>query len=110
MRAALKGTMVANIIMLFFAVCGAWILNYLNIPKAAFKIAGGIILFFVVQEMVAAKRQARKHDENTGDSPADEIDSDNLVKYPLANPLLADPFAIMSLFSLMQVLPAASLA
>ncbi len=46
--------------------------------------------------MLAAKRQARKRAESTGDSPADEIDSDNLATYPLAIPLLAGPSAIMS--------------
>ncbi len=88
--------MVATMIMLFFAVCGAWILGYLNISEAAFKIAGGIILFLVALDMLAAKRQARKRAESTGDSPADEIDSDNLAIYPLAIPLLAGPSAIMS--------------
>lgn len=96
MRTALEGTMVATMIMLFFAVCGAWILGYLNISEAAFKIAGGIILFLVALDMLAAKRQARKRAESTGDSPADEIDSDNLAIYPLAIPLLAGPSAIMS--------------
>ena len=46
--------------------------------------------------MLTAKRQARKRAESTGDSPADEIDSDNLAIYPLAIPLLAGPSAIMS--------------
>ena len=96
MRTALEGTMVATMIMLFFAVCGAWILGYLNISEAAFRIAGGVILFLVALDMLAAKRQARKRAESTGDSPADEIDSDNLAIYPLAIPLLAGPSAIMS--------------
>jgi multiple antibiotic resistance protein len=96
MRTALEGTMVATMIMLFFAVCGAWILGYLNISEAAFRIAGGVILFLVALDMLAAKRQARKRAESTGDSPADEIESDNLAIYPLAIPLLAGPSAIMS--------------
>ena len=96
MRTALEGTMVATMIMLFFAVCGTWVLGYLNISEAAFKIAGGIILFLVPLDMLAAKRQARKRAESTGDSPADKIESDNLAIYPLAIPLLAGPSAIMS--------------
>ena len=93
--------------MLFFALCGAWILAYLNITEAAFKIAGGIILFLVALDMLAAKRQQRKRDESTGggntgggtpeaaDSATDN-DSDNLAIYPLAIPLLAGPSAIIS--------------
>ena len=47
--------------------------------------------------MLAAKHQARKRAKSTGDSPTNEIDSDNLAIYPLANPLLACPSAIMSM-------------
>ena len=44
LRTALEGTAIATAIMLFFALCGAWILAHLNISEAAFRIAGGIIL------------------------------------------------------------------
>ena len=118
MRTALEGTLVATMIMLFFALCGAWILAYLNITEAAFKIAGGIILFLVALDMLAAKRQQRKRAESTGGPPsgdsstgeaaadqtasgsasgsASDSDGDNLAIYPLAIPLLAGPSAIMS--------------
>ena len=123
MRTALEGTLVATMIMLFFALCGAWILAYLNISEAAFKIAGGIILFLVALDMLAAKRQARKRAASTGtaapdgdaasdsDSNSDsnsnsnrdsagshdrDGDHDNVAIYPLAIPLLAGPSAIMS--------------
>ena len=66
LRTALEGTAIATAIMLFFALCGAWILAYLNITEAAFKIAGGIILFLVALDMLAAKRQQRKRAESTG--------------------------------------------
>ena len=101
LRTAIEGTAIATAIMLFFALCGAWILGYLNISEAAFKIAGGIILFLVALDMLAAKRQQRKRDESTGggtsgETSPEELDSDNLAVYPLAIPLLAGPSAIMS--------------
>ena len=115
MRTALEGTLVATMIMLFFALCGAWILAYLNISEAAFKIAGGIILFLVALDMLAAKRQARKLAASTGTAAPDsdttsvsdgnrdsagshdrDGDHDNVAIYPLAIPLLAGPSAIMS--------------
>ena len=101
LRTAIEGTVIATAIMLFFALCGAWILGYLNISEAAFKIAGGIILFLVALDMLAAKRQQRKRDESTGggtsgETSPEEPDSDNLAIYPLAIPLLAGPSAIMS--------------
>ena len=101
LRTALEGTAIATAIMLFFALCGTWILGYLNISEAAFKIAGGIILFLVALDMLTAKRQQRKRAESTGggnasETGSDEPDSDNLAIYPLAIPLLAGPSAIMS--------------
>lgn len=101
LRTALEGTVIATTIMLFFALCGAWVLGHLNISTAAFKIAGGIILFLVALDMLAAKRQKRKRAETTGGDNADETgsderDNDNLAIYPLAIPLLAGPSAIMS--------------
>ena len=94
LRTALEGTAIATTIMLFFALCGAWILGYLNISEAAFRIAGGIILFLVALDMLAAKRQQRKREATTGDDSAAE--PDNVAIYPLAIPLLAGPSAIMS--------------
>jgi len=118
-RTAIEGTAIATLIMLFFALCGAWILKYLNISEAAFKIAGGIILFTVALDMLTSKRQARKRAETTGDAVGDTagdtagdmagsavakksapqtppFEGDNVAVYPLAIPLLAGPSAIMS--------------
>ena len=94
LRTALEGTAIATAIMLFFALCGGWILGYLNISEAAFRIAGGIILFLVALDMLAAKRQQRKREATTTDDSAAE--PDNVAIYPLAIPLLAGPSAIMS--------------
>ena len=98
LRTALEGTAIATAIMLFFALCGAWILSYLNLTQAAFKIAGGIVLFLVALEMLIAKRKERKHAESTSidssaanEAAAEETDGDNLAIYPLAIPLLAGP-------------------
>ena len=108
LRTALEGTFVATLIMLFFALCGAWILAYLRISEAAFKIAGGIILFTVALDMLAAKRQSRKRAATTGGDASTGIaaasggdvssqtENDNVAIYPLAIPLLAGPSAIMS--------------
>ena len=105
LRIALEGTAIATAIMLFFALCGAWILAYLKINEAAFKFAGGIILFLVALDLLAAKRQQRKRDQSKGGGNTDygapeatdsDTYSDNLAIYPLATPLLTGPKAIMS--------------
>ena len=94
LRTALEGTAVATMIMLFFALCGRWVLTYLNISEAAFRIAGGIILFLVALDMLSARRQQRKREVSTADDEAGE--PDNVALFPLATPLLAGPSAIMS--------------
>ena len=55
----------ATLIMVFFALCGSWVLQYLKIGEPAFKIAGGVILFLVAWDMLNSKRQARKRRETT---------------------------------------------
>ena len=88
---ALEGTIVVGAIMLFFALCGLWILYYLNISLTAFRLAGGIILLMVALDMLANKRQARREQGN------DTISTDdNIAIFPLATPLLAGPAAITS--------------
>ena len=67
---ALAGTAIATAIMLFFALCGAWILGYLDITEATFNIAGGIILFLVALDILAANRQQRKCAESTSSCTA----------------------------------------
>ena len=91
-RTALEGTFVAGAIMLFFALCGNWILGYLSISITAFKIAGGVILLLVSLDMLSAKRQQRK---KQGSDKATES-TKNVAVFPLAIPLLAGPAAITS--------------
>ena len=81
-------------IMLFFALCGCWVLAYLNTSSAAFRIAGGIILFLVALDMLSARRQQRKREVSTSED--EESEPDNVATFPLATPLLAGPSAIMS--------------
>ena len=64
-RTAIEATLVATLIMVFFALCGSWVLQYLKIGEPAFKIAGGVILFLVAWDMLNSKRQARKRRETT---------------------------------------------
>ena len=106
-RTAIEATIVATLIMLFFAICGSWVLHYLKIGEPAFKIAGGLILFLVAWEMLNSKRQTRKKIETTNQSlekglfkasaanPQDK-DQESVAIFPLAIPLLAGPAAVTS--------------
>ena len=95
-RIALEATFFASVIMLFFALCGSWILRYLNISEPAFTIAGGIILFTVALEMLTSKRQTRKQEATADPASNEQGETDNIAVFPLAIPLLAGPASILS--------------
>ena len=88
-RIALSATIIASIILLFFAFLGSSLLSYLNISYPAFTIGGGIILLIIAIEMLFDKRQQRKE----GDI---DLNSDNVSVFPLATPIIAGPAAITS--------------
>ena len=89
LKTAFEATLIATLILIFFAILGNFILSYLQISLSAFTIAGGIILFLISLEMLFDKRSQRKEDEIKESSSATSI-------FPLAIPLLAGPAAITS--------------
>ena len=89
LKTAFEATLIATLILIFFAILGNFILSYLQISLSAFTIAGGIILFLISLEMLFDKRSQRKEDEIKESSAVTSI-------FPLAIPLLAGPAAITS--------------
>ena len=89
LKTAFEATLIATLILIFFAILGNFILSYLQISLSAFTIAGGIILFLISLEMLFDKRSRRKEDEIKESSTATSV-------FPLAIPLLAGPAAITS--------------
>ena len=88
-KTALSATIIAAIILLFFALLGSSLLSYLNISFPAFTIGGGIILLLISMEMLFDKRQQRKEDDI-------DFKSENVSVFPLATPIIAGPAAITS--------------
>jgi multiple antibiotic resistance protein len=88
-KTALSATIIASIILLFFAFLGSTLLSYLNISFPAFTIGGGIILLIISMEMLFDKRQQRKEDDI-------DFNSENVSVFPLATPIIAGPAAITS--------------
>ncbi|MDB9811493.1 MarC family protein [Candidatus Pelagibacter sp.] len=88
-RIALSATIIASIILLFFALLGSSLLSYLNISYPAFTIGGGIILLIIAIEMLFDKRQQRKGEDL-------DLNSENVSVFPLATPIIAGPAAITS--------------
>ena len=57
---AWRSTVIAALVLLFFAVAGGRVLGALGISIPAFRIAGGLLLFYIAFEMVFARRSERK--------------------------------------------------
>lgn len=89
---AVRGTILATIILLVFAAIGDRLLSTLGISFPSFKIAGGILLFLIAIDMVFARqsggRSATEREEEEGKSKED------VSVFPLAFPLIAGPGAL----------------
>jgi multiple antibiotic resistance protein len=98
-RMAFKGTLLATLILLGFALGGEALLGVLGIGLPAFRTAGGVMLLLIALEMVFERRTERRS------RSADELktigDPDDISAFPLAIPLLAGPGAITSVMLLM---------
>ncbi|HXQ84105.1 MAG TPA: MarC family protein [Xanthobacteraceae bacterium] len=88
---ALRASCIAGAILIGAALIGNWLLDTLEISLAAFRIAGGLLLFFVAFEMVLGVRMRR---EGEAAEQAIEEHARNVAAFPLAIPLLAGPGAI----------------
>jgi multiple antibiotic resistance protein len=91
-QTALRGTLIAFIILSVFAFTGAGVLSLLGISLPAFRIAGGFLLFFIAFEMIFEKRQERK--EKTSETAITRDHIQNLAVFPLAIPLISGPGSI----------------
>ncbi|GAA3940927.1 MarC family protein [Litoribacillus peritrichatus] len=87
-KIALKATLIAALILLFFVVAGELILNAIEIPLAAFQIAGGIVLFLFALSMIFG--------ESKPDEEVKLVNSDETAVFPLAIPSLASPGAMLA--------------
>ena len=90
---AWRASVTAAAILAGSALIGNWLLGTLAISLAAFRIAGGLLLFAIAFEMVFQRRTERKADQ-TGQPGA------ALATFPLAIPLMAGPGAITAMMLL----------
>src|SRR6516162_8832100 len=88
---ALRASIIAGIILAGSTLIGDWLLGTLQISLAAFRIAGGLLLFSIASEMVFGVRIRR---EGEAAEEAVEEHVRNIAAFPLAIPLLAGPGAI----------------
>ncbi|WP_181704047.1 MarC family protein [Chthonobacter albigriseus] len=102
---AIRGSVIAGAILIGFALTGTTVLTFLGISLPAFRIAGGLLLFWIAFEMVFEKRDKRKQAsaeqalaQERGEGPrphgATGEDLRHIAVFPLAIPLIAGPGAI----------------
>ncbi len=88
---ALRASLIAGAILIGTALIGDWLFRTLGISLAAFRIAGGLLLFSIAFEMLFGVRMRR---EGQAAEQAVEEHVRNIAAFPLAIPLLAGPGAI----------------
>lgn len=90
-QVALRAAVIAGAILAGAALVGDWLLGTLAISLAAFRIAGGLLLFSLAAEMVLGVRTRRE-----GEVAEEAIEERvrNVAAFPLAIPLMAGPGAI----------------
>jgi multiple antibiotic resistance protein len=97
-RMAWRGTLLATAIILAFAIAGQWLLSVLGISLAAFRIAGGLLLFLLATDMVLALHSGIR--TTTEPEQEEAARSRDIAVFPLAIPLLAGPGALTSIMLL----------
>lgn len=97
---ALRATAIAAIILLIFALFGQQLLAALHIELDSFRIAGGLMLFFIAFDMVFEKRTERR--EQRAEKIAATPEIEDVSVFPMAMPMLAGPGAIAAIMLLMN--------
>ncbi|MFZ2102102.1 MAG: MarC family protein [Oricola sp.] len=91
-QVALRASVIAFVVFVVFALAGTLILSLFGITLPAFRVAGGLLLFWIAFEMVFERRQQRH--ENTAKRAITQDDIHGVAVFPLAIPLMAGPGAI----------------
>ena len=88
-KIAVRATLISAMILVFFVVAGEVILTAIEIPLAAFQIAGGIVIFLFALSMIFGQGK-----------PAEEVkmamDGTETAIFPLAVPSIAGPGAMLA--------------
>ncbi|MGF7161919.1 multiple antibiotic resistance protein [Rhodoligotrophos appendicifer] len=102
-----RAVFVGFVILLAFGLLGDELLRFLGISLAAFRMAGGLLLFVIALEMLFEKHHERRERNVTDQADAEaealpQDDLDDVSVFPLGIPLIAGPGAITSIILLMN--------
>ncbi len=96
---ALRGILIASLILLLFAFAGEFLLRSLGISLAALKVAGGILLLLIGIDMVFARPSGGT--STTNEETSEAVAKQDISVVPLATPLIAGPGAMGAAILLM---------
>jgi multiple antibiotic resistance protein len=91
---ALRSSMIAWGILMFFALLGRPMLHALHISLASFRIAGGIMLFIIALDMVFERRTERR--EKRAEEIEGTPEAEDISVFPMAIPMITGPGSIAS--------------
>ena len=91
---AIRSSLIAWIILMFFALLGRPMLQALGISLASFRIAGGIMLFIIAVDMVFERRTERR--ERRANAIDQTAEVEDVSVFPMAMPMIAGPGSIAS--------------
>ena len=95
---AIRSTLIATVILAVFALVGEPLLRALGISLAAFRIAGGIMVFLIALEMVFEKRterrEGRAEEINRRAIETNKVEPEDISVFPMAIPMIAGPGSI----------------
>lgn len=98
---AIRGSFIATIILLIFAVIGDLVLDYLGISLAALQVSGGILLLLISIDMVFA-RESGAVSATAAEKEEAISKKHDIAVFPLATPLMAGAGSISALVLFMS--------
>lgn len=90
---AIRACVVAACLLTLFAAFGEMVLGFVGISMAAFRVAGGALLFLTALDMLFERRTKRREDQAEEERPDPSV-------FPLAIPLIAGPGSIATIILL----------
>jgi len=98
---ALKGTLIATMILLVFGLWGDDLLRILGISLSALRVGGGILLLLLAIQFVMEPA-----DRASGVAPTEEAAAaERIAVFPLAMPMIAGPASITAVIVLVSAHP-----
>ena len=95
-----RAVLVATAIIVFMALVGRYLLQYLGITLPAFSIAGGVLLMLIAIDMLFARPSRAKRDP---ERELDSADTEGVAVFPLAIPMISGPGTIATVLLLVNL-------